>query len=163
MAFPNQKNKAAQGPDPEVMGAIQRLQRTELDPLQEVMFQSWANANQIDDPDAEDNTFDFRKTYQDMNGKVMPPGELKAMAEKESALQILMRAQEEHEKNSPLKLFQEALSMGQGGEEGTTGGGQDMDMAAQAPQGMPDSSQGPESGMPPMGAMDQMMGAGGGY
>lgn len=139
------KNKP-QGPDPAVLGAIQRLQRTELSPLEEVMFKAWAQANQIDDPDSPDNTFDFRKAYQDMDGKVMPPGEVAGMAEKESALQILMRAQEEHEKNSPLKLFHEAVTMSQGG---------------QAPEAMPQdpSQMAPEGPPQGLGAMDAMMGS----
>lgn len=114
-------NPNAQGPDPAVMEAISRLKQTELDPLEEVMFQSWASANQLDGEAADGP--DFRAIYKQTGGKVLPPGELKRMSEKQSAIQTLMQAQEAHEAASPIKALM--------GDEGLDPGTMDQGTAPQ--------------------------------
>lgn len=105
----NQSPKAGQqGPDPAIGEAIHTLNRSELSPLEETMFQAWATANQLEDTDSPENTMDFRQVYQQTGGKVMPPGELKRKAEKMSAIQTLMQAQEAHDSSSPMKLMMDA-------------------------------------------------------
>lgn len=91
------------GPDPALLEAIQTLNKKELSPLEEVMFKSWADANQIEDPDSPDNRFDFRSLYTQTGGKVFPPGQLRAMTDKASAIDTLMKAQQSHEEASPIQ------------------------------------------------------------
>lgn len=142
--------KAQQGPDPAVFDAIGRLNRSELSPLEETMFQAWAQANQIDDPDGQDGAgMDLRQTYTQTGGRVLPPGELKKAHEKSSAIKTIMDAQKAHENGSPIKAMMEAgldpaslqqdpaanLGAGPGGGIGT-GGGFDQGGSPSAPQGM---------------------------
>lgn len=94
-------------PDPAVTEAIGHLTRTQLSPLEEVMFNSWAGANQLE-PDQPDNTFDYRKLYQQTGGKVFAPGELKNQTDRMSAIETLMKAQEAHEGASPVQQFMAA-------------------------------------------------------
>lgn len=119
----NQQN----GPDPEVQEAIHRLHRTELSPLEEVMFQSWAAANQVEDADSAENKLDMRAIYQKTGGKVLPPGQLKNHAERTTDIQTLMKAQEAHDATSPIKAMMEH------GQTDPTGGFQ-QDSSSQ-PQG----------------------------
>lgn len=99
-----------QGPDPAVMEAIQRLIQTELSPLEEVIFQSWMNANQLEE--TPDMPFDYRGLYQETNGKVFAPGELKTKIEKQSAIQSLMQAQQAHDEQSPMKIMMDHMNGG---------------------------------------------------
>lgn len=115
----NTMNKA-QGPDPAVLEAIARLQRSELDPLEEVMFQSWAVANQIDDP--ETGGLDLRKIYQQTGGKVLPPGQLKQTVEKAAAMDTVKKAQEAHDQASPMKLLMENIDLQQNPIDSMTSG-----------------------------------------
>jgi hypothetical protein len=94
-----------QGPDPEIQDAIGRLHQTELNPLEEVMFKSWMNANGID-PDKNDLNFDLRSLYRQTGGKVLPPDQLKQAAQTASDIQTLTQAQQAHEQSSPMKMFQ---------------------------------------------------------
>jgi hypothetical protein len=105
---PGSKSGAPQGgPDPAVEEAINHLTKTSLSPLEEVMFNSWANANQLD-PDSNESPFDYRKLYQMTGGKVYAPGELKGMTDKLGAVQTLMQAQEAHDSSSPVKQLMAA-------------------------------------------------------
>lgn len=75
---------------------LQQLQDTELSPMEEVLFKSWTRANQIDDPDAPDDTIDYRGIYKSLNGTVLPYGELKRSTDrvnKEQKLQNLLQQQ----------------------------------------------------------------------
>lgn len=54
---------------------------TQLDPLQEVLFKSWARANGVEDPDDPNNMFDHRAHYQRTNGLVHPMGQVNQMAD----------------------------------------------------------------------------------
>lgn len=47
---------------------------THLTPLEETLFQSWTKANQVDNHDHPDNTFDHRGMFKSMNGQIHPPG-----------------------------------------------------------------------------------------
>jgi hypothetical protein len=98
-------NAQPQGPDPEVQEAIGRLHQTQLSPLEEVMFNSWASANGID-PEKHDSQFDLRDVYKQTGGQVMPPGQLKDAAQKASDMQTLAQAQQAHENASPMQMFQ---------------------------------------------------------
>lgn len=95
-----------QGPDPAVEEAINKLTQTQLSPLEEVMYNSWANANQLDTKN--EQPFDYRKLYQATGGKVFAPGELKGLTDKLNAVETLMRAQEAHESSSPVQQLMAA-------------------------------------------------------
>lgn len=120
--------KPQQGPDPAVMEAIQRLVQTELDPLQEVIFQQWMTANQLEEDPS--SPFDYRGLYQQTGGKVHAPGELGSQVAKQSAIQTLMQAQEAHDSMSPIKHLMDA-----GGDPSIMGGGQ-PEMGADPGMGM---------------------------
>jgi hypothetical protein len=92
-----------QGPDPAVQEAINRLGQTQLSPLEEVMYNSWASANGLD-PESNDMSVDLRGVYQQTNGKVMPPGMLKNQAQRATDMNTLQQAQEAHDATSPRKL-----------------------------------------------------------
>ena len=94
-----------QGPDPEVEQAAARLKRTKLSPLEEVMFESWANANQLEDHDSPDDTYDYRGLYKEANGKVFPPGQLKNMTQEQADIQTMMKAHKDHEDSNPMNLL----------------------------------------------------------
>ena len=79
--------------------AIHRLTRTQLSPLEEALFQSWAKAHNLADTDGKSDKFDYRAVYKQSGGQVMPPDNLKKMAD----IETLMKAQEEHEKESPIQ------------------------------------------------------------
>ena len=112
----NPKMKPQQGPDPQVMSAIQRLVQTNLSPLEEVIFKSWMEANQLEEsPDA---PFDYRGLYKNTGGKVFAPGELGNQISHQSAVSTLMQAQEMHDQQSPVKYLMDA-----GGDPSALGGG----------------------------------------
>lgn len=110
----NSQKPGQQGPDPAISEAVHRLNRTQLSPLEEVMFQSWANANQVEDADSHENGLDMRGIYKQTGGKVLPPGQLKQHAERATDIQTLMQAQEAHEASSPIKAMMEAQQRGGG-------------------------------------------------
>lgn len=58
---------------------------TQLDPLSEVLFQSWARAHGIDNHDDPNNRFDHRGLYQQSNGKILPPKFLQDMTAQHNA------------------------------------------------------------------------------
>lgn len=66
---------------PQAEQALQRLQDTNLSPMEEALFKSWTKANQIEDPDAPGDTVDYRGIWKQSNGLVLPHGELKKMTE----------------------------------------------------------------------------------
>jgi hypothetical protein len=47
---------------------------TNLNPLEEHLFQAWTKANQVQNHDDPKNTFDHRGMFKSMNGQVHPPG-----------------------------------------------------------------------------------------
>lgn len=65
--------------------ALSKLQNTQLDPMEEALFQAWAHANQIEKPDAEGNTVDYRGIYKGSNGMILPNGELAQIANRTNA------------------------------------------------------------------------------
>lgn len=69
------------------------------------MFDSWANANQLEDHDSDDNEFDYRGLYKSTDGKVLPPGQLKNMTQQHMDIKSLMDAQKAHDEASPMKLM----------------------------------------------------------
>ena len=103
------------GPDPAVQEAVQRLSRTELSPLEEVMFKSWSTANELDEVD-ESPGFDLRGIYKETGGKVMPPGQLRGEAEKTLSIKTIMDAQKLHDESSPIKLLMDAGGGSGGGD-----------------------------------------------
>lgn len=144
----NSKTKQ-QGPDPAVMQAIQRLAQTQLDPLQEVIFQSWLTANQVEDSDNPETPFDWRGLYQQTGGKVFAPGELALKVAHQNAIQTMMQAQEAHDSQSPMRLLEEAKGSAQQIGAGLGGPSQ----GSQAPgMGAPDPGMGVDPGGMPAGA-----------
>lgn len=101
-------NPLSNGPDPSVQDAIGRLNRTELSPLEETMFQAWAKANDIAKPDAPDGGIDLRQIYKQTGGQMQPPGTLKNHIEKSSAIQTIMDAQHAHNQASPIQAMMNA-------------------------------------------------------
>jgi hypothetical protein len=141
-------NTKQQGPDPAVLQAIQRLAQTQLDPLQEVIFKSWLEANQIEDADNPETPFDWRGLYQQTGGKVFAPGELSGKVNHQNAIQMLMQAQEQHDASSPMRLLQEAggnaQALGMGlGQPGGSSASPDPGMSADPGMGGADMSSGP--------------------
>jgi hypothetical protein len=122
--------KQKTGPDPAVMEAIQRLIQTELDPLEEVIFNSWMQANQLEE--TPDQPFDYRGLYKQTDGKVFAPGELESKVAKQSAIEALMQAQEAHDSQSPMQMFLE-----KGGDPASFGGNSVPPEVATPEGGMP--------------------------
>lgn len=101
------KSSSQNGPDPEVQQSATRLSQTQLSPLEEVMFNSWANANQLEDHENSESPFDYRGLYQSTGGKVFPPGQLKNMIQQKSDMDTMMQAHQQHEQNNPLNLLKQ--------------------------------------------------------
>jgi len=120
--------KNPNGPDPAVQEAVYGLNRTELSPLEETMYQSWTAANQLEDQNTPDSPFDMRDIYKQTGGKVLPPGELKRKAEKAAHIQTLMAAQEAHAAGSPIQAMMGAKQK-MSGATGSILGGPNMGSA----------------------------------
>ncbi len=134
----NAKMKPQQGPDPAVQQAIQRLVQTELSPLEEVIFQSWMQANQLEE--SPDMPFDYRGLYQETGGKVHAPGQLGSQIAHQNAIQTMMQAQQQHDSASPIKALMDA-----GGDPNVLGGGEaPMDSGMGGGMGMSDPGMGGE-------------------
>lgn len=54
---------------------------TNLSPLHEVLFKSWAKANGVENHDDPKNMFDHRALFQQSNGLVHPHGQVNQMAD----------------------------------------------------------------------------------
>lgn len=62
--------------------AMAKLQDTDLNPMEETLFQAWAKANQIKKTDLPNDVVDYRGIYKHTNGYIMPHGQLKRVAAK---------------------------------------------------------------------------------
>jgi hypothetical protein len=62
--------------------AISKLQNTQLNPMEEALFQAWAKANQIKKPDQPKDVVDYRGIYKMGGGQILPNGDLKRFAER---------------------------------------------------------------------------------
>lgn len=58
---------------------------TQLSPLEETLFQTWARAHRIDNHDDPTNSFDHRGVYKRTNGLVHPPGHINQLADEHNA------------------------------------------------------------------------------
>lgn len=58
---------------------------TQLSPLEETLFQSWARAHRIENHDDPSNSFDHRGVYKRTNGLIHPPGHLNQLADEHNA------------------------------------------------------------------------------
>lgn len=76
---------------PQAEQSLQRLQDTELTPLEEALFQAWTKANQIENPDDPKDITDYRGIWRGVNGLVLPRGEVKKMAEDQNNTHNLQR------------------------------------------------------------------------
>ena len=76
---------------PQAEQALQRLQDTTLDPMEEALFQAWTKANQIENPDDPKDVTDYRGIWKESNGLVLPRGELKEMSEMKNHAHTLER------------------------------------------------------------------------
>lgn len=54
--------------------------QTKLNPLEELLFQSWARAHRVDDQNDPNNSFDYRGVYKQSNGTILPSGVLNHMS-----------------------------------------------------------------------------------
>ena len=61
---------------PNAETALNRIQDTKLNPMEEALFNGWLKANQIQDPDAPEDVIDYRGIYKATGGAVLPGGEL---------------------------------------------------------------------------------------
>jgi hypothetical protein len=68
--------------DAKADAALSRLQDTTLSPMEEALFKAWTKANQIQKPDAPDDTVDYRGIYKESGGTILPNGQLKQFASK---------------------------------------------------------------------------------
>jgi hypothetical protein len=59
--------------------ALNRIQDTELSPMEEVLFKSWTKANGIRKPDNSDDPMDYRGLWKETGGKVLPWSQLERM------------------------------------------------------------------------------------
>lgn len=80
---------------PKAESALNRLQDTNLSPMEEALFQAWTKANQIADPDNPNDFVDYRGLYMASRGAVLPNGELKRMTEEQNASTELEKALQE--------------------------------------------------------------------
>jgi hypothetical protein len=71
--------------------ALSDLQDTKLSPMEEVLFKTWATANQISKPDNPEDHVDYRGIYKLTNGKILPRGELARRAKTENSHRTLTR------------------------------------------------------------------------
>lgn len=69
--------------------ALDRLQDTELSPMEEVLFKSWTKANGIAKPDNVDDTTDYRGIWKHTGGHVLPHGQLKQISSRRNAENVL--------------------------------------------------------------------------
>lgn len=58
---------------------------TQLSPLHEILFQTWAKAHRIDNHDDPSNSFDHRGVFQRTNGLIHPPGHINQLAAEHNA------------------------------------------------------------------------------
>jgi len=61
---------------PNAETALNRIQDTKLNPMEEALFNGWLKANKIEDPDAPDDVIDYRGIYKATGGAILPGGEL---------------------------------------------------------------------------------------
>lgn len=72
--------------------ALNKLQNTELSPMEEALFKSWAAANQIKKPDSADDPTDYRGIWKETGGRVLPYGQLQQFANRTKNEQTLVKA-----------------------------------------------------------------------
>lgn len=60
--------------------ALNRVQDTELSPMEEALFKSWTKANGIEKPDNVDDHMDYRGLYKETGGKVLPWSQLERIS-----------------------------------------------------------------------------------
>lgn len=65
--------------------ALDRLQDTDLSPMEEVLFKAWTKANGIEKPDNVDDTTDYRGLWKHTGGKILPWGQLKQLTSRKNA------------------------------------------------------------------------------
>lgn len=82
---------------------LSKVQNTQLDPMEEALFQAWTHANGIEKPDAVGNLVDYRGIFKGSNGMILPNGELarigaqsNAQSHLEQVLQDKMKAHTMH-------------------------------------------------------------------
>lgn len=71
---------------------------TQLNPLEETLFKTWARAHGIDNHDDPSNSFDHRGVFKRTNGMIHPPGHLNRLADEHNAA---MEAQDSVEQPDP--------------------------------------------------------------
>ena len=82
--------------DSQAQDALSHLQDTTLSPMNEALFQAWAKANKIKEPDAPKDHVDYRGIFEMTGGKILPNGQLDRFAKKlnsESKLQHILQQQ----------------------------------------------------------------------
>lgn len=68
--------------DSQAQDALSHLQDTTLSPMNEALFQAWAKANKIKEPDAPKDHVDYRGIFEMTGGKILPNGQLNRFASK---------------------------------------------------------------------------------
>lgn len=58
---------------------------TQLNPLEEALFQAWARAHRIENHNDPSNSFDHRGVYKRTNGLIHPPGHINQLADEHNA------------------------------------------------------------------------------
>jgi hypothetical protein len=80
---------------PKAESALNRLQDTRLEPMEEVLYKSWLKANRIDDPDNPEDFVDYRGIYKAMNGEVVPNGQLARQTQQQNDKMTIEKALQE--------------------------------------------------------------------
>lgn len=84
--------------------AFSQMQDTALSPMEEALFKSWATANQIEKPDKPGDNMDYRGVYKNTGGKILPPGQLKQLADTTNNQQTLMRVLQDRMKDHAANI-----------------------------------------------------------
>lgn len=88
--------------------ALNRIQDTQLTPMEEVLFKSWTKANDIKKPDNVDDGNDYRGIWKETQGKVLPWGSLKDIASRVNAESQLKKSLTERMTDHVVKSEQQA-------------------------------------------------------
>lgn len=88
--------------------ALNRIQDTELTPMEEVLFKSWATANGIKKPDNADDPMDYRGLWKSTGGKILPQGQLERIVSRKNAETTLVKTLTDRLKDAAISAEQKA-------------------------------------------------------
>lgn len=96
---------------------IQPMFNTQLEPLEEVLFQSWMRANNLTEPGQDvadvEPQLDYRGLYRSTGGQVFPHQQLKQSIEQMAARQTMLKMLTEQDGQQDLEIKREEMAMKQ--------------------------------------------------